>query len=72
MSSIVRFVSMQLGEQLAATLNCLEFTFSEGGTEIGKGRLILAADRFFRYRPQPDQSNRLLRPCLQTTEIKMA
>ena len=33
MSSIDQFMSMQLGEQLAtvATLNCLEFTFSEGG-----------------------------------------
>ena len=37
MSSIVRFVSMQLGEQLAATLNCLEFTFSEGGDRNWQG-----------------------------------
>ena len=61
MSLIVQFMSMQLGEQLATypKINCLEFTFSEGGrnrqggpvlaAKIGPAGPILAADRFFRY-----------------------
>ena len=55
MSSIVQFMSMQLGEQLA-TLNCLEFTFSEGGPKLARGDQfwlpeLVRPDRFFRYRP---------------------
>ena len=43
MSSIIQFMSMQLGEQLASYLKLLRIYIFWGGTEIGKGGPVLAA-----------------------------
>ena len=35
MPAVIQFMNMQPGEQLA-TLNCLEFTFSQGGPKLAR------------------------------------